>query len=352
MSFATRPADAAGVDVLDQPAAQSSRDGLLEIPGRLDLHHGGALKGVRVAWRLAGAMHGPVIAVLGGISAGRDVFGSTAETGWWNPMVGSGRGVDTDRFRVLGIDFLGGSGATTGPRPGAATLFPSISSFDQAAILAHVLDHLGVERVHAIVGASYGGMVGLAFAQRFAPRVARLLVLSGAHRSHPLATAWRSIERRIVRYAAERGDSAGGLEIARALAMATYRSSAEFEQRFDGDPDWSAAGAAIFPVEQYLFARGASYARNYVPEAFVCLSESIDLHRVDPQRITTPVTLVAVAEDQLVPLADMRELARQLAGPVELIELSSIYGHDAFLKENIKLESIFKKALDSGEVQR
>ena len=73
-------------------------------------------------------------------------------------------------------------------------------------------------------------------------------------------------------------------------------------------------GRTNFEVEDYLFARGDDYARRHSPESFLCLSESIDLHRVDPRQIRVPVTLVAVVEDQLVPVEDMRELAAELAG--------------------------------------
>src|SRR5690606_28875792 len=104
------------------------------------------------------------------------------------------------------------------------------------------------------------------------------------------------------------------------------------ERRFCA-PAQRVDGRFQFPVESYLLARGDAYAAAYIPEAFVCLSESIDLHRVEPSNIRVPTWLVAVAEDQLVPLADMRALAQDLSGPSELIELSSLYGHDAFLKE-------------------
>ena len=71
-----------------------------------------------------------------------------------------------------------------------------------------------------------------------------------------------------------------GLRLARALAMATYRSPEEFAVRFSGAPA-RIDGRFQFPVESYLLARGDAYAATYVPEAFVCLSESIDLHQVD-----------------------------------------------------------------------
>ncbi len=88
----------------------------------------------------------------------------------------------------------------------------------------------------------------------------------------------------------------------------------------------------MFPVEDYLFARGADYAQRYQPEAFVCLSESIDLHRIDACGIFVPATLIGVREDQLVPVADMRAMAARLPHAT-LQEISSLYGHDAFLKE-------------------
>jgi homoserine O-acetyltransferase len=187
-------------------------------------------------------------------------------------------------------------------------------------------------------------MVALAFGERYPDRVARLIVISTADRAHAMASAWRVVQRRIVRFALESGQAAQGLALARALAMATYRSPEEFSARF--------AGAArkeddrfVLPVEEYLFARGAEYAQRYRPESFVCLSESIDLHRVDAGRVFAPVTAVAVREDQLVPLADMRAMVARLPN-AELHEISSVYGHDAFLKENRHLKPIFATVLN------
>jgi homoserine O-acetyltransferase len=154
-----------------------------------------------------------------------------------------------------------------------------------------VLDEIGIERVHAVVGASYGGMVALAFGERYPDRVARLLVVSAADRAHPMASAWRVVQRRIVKFAIECGKPGQGLELARALAMATYRSPEEFAARFAGAPRRKDDERFSLPVEEYLFARGAEYAKSYRPESFVCLSESIDLHRVDATRIFVPVRI-------------------------------------------------------------
>lgn len=330
----------AGLADVDGPAAQ---EGILVLDDDLELHFGGSLPRPKVAWRLAGAPDAPIVTALGGISAGRYVTSEGGMRGWWSEIVGNGLALDTARFRVLGLDFIGGSGESTGPAAGQVD-FPSISAYDQAEILRRVIQHLSIPRLHAIVGASYGGMVALAFAERFPELVEHIVSISAADRAHPMSTAWRTVQRAIVRYAASKDEGAEGLRLARALAMATYRSPAEFAERFAAAAT-QVQGRWSFPVERYLLARGDAYASSYLPEAFVCLSESIDLHRVDPQRIRVPAALIAVKEDQLVPVEDMRFLRERLAGPAQLFEISSLYGHDAFLKEVEALRSIFDQVL-------
>ena len=228
-----------------------------------------------------------------------------------------------------------------------------MSTYDQAELLRRLLDHLGIEKLDAIVGASYGGMVAMAFAERYPARVSRLVVVSAADRAHPMATAWRSLQRRIVRLGLDSSRPKAGLELARGLAMTTYRSASEFAARFSGEPR-EIDGRFVFPVEEYLMARGEDYARRYQPDGFLILSESIDLHRIDATQVKVPVTAIAVREDQLVPIADMRALCARLP-QAELIEMSSIYGHDAFLKECDKLKALFAPALGlttDSEVKR
>lgn len=320
------------------------REGVLELPNEITLHHGGRLRGVRVAWRLVGPANAPVVCALGGISANRRVcLTDDPREGWWSQVVGPGRALDVNRFRVLSFDYLGGSGESTGP--GHGQTFPTLSSYDQAEALLAVLNHLGIKSLRAIAGGSYGGMVALAFGERHPERVLQLLIIGASDRAHPMATAWRSVQRRVLRFAMEVGHAKEGLQLARALAMSTYRSTEEFAARFSGLPR-EGEGGFVFPVEDYLFARGADYAARYRPESFLCLSESIDLHRVDAGRIFVPVAAVAIREDQLVPLADVRSLVARLPSG-RLHEISSVYGHDAFLKESEQLRPIFHAAIGS-----
>jgi homoserine O-acetyltransferase len=316
--------------------AAAAAEGVLELPSPWPLERGGTLEAARLAWRLVGPAAAPVVLAIGGISARRRV---TAEDGgWWAALVGAGRALDARRFRILGIDYLGGSGDSTGPARGAAH-FPTLSSQDQARAVVALLDHLGLARLHAVVGASYGGMVALALGERHAARVGRLVVISAADRAHPLSAAWRSIEREIVRFGISRGDPGGGLKLARALAMTTYRTPREFAERFGGAPRME-GGRWRLPVEDYVLARGDAYVAVHVPEAFVCLSESIDLHSVDATRIAVPTLAIGVREDQLVPLADVEALVARLpAGRLGVLD--SLYGHDAFLKE----ERLFRPLL-------
>ncbi|RYZ62916.1 MAG: alpha/beta fold hydrolase, partial [Proteobacteria bacterium] len=161
------------------------REGLWRLDAPFPLHHGGSLPELVVAWRLAGNLSGPIVLVLGGISASRRVFLRDGQ-GWWNEVVGPGRALDSQRFAILGLDFVGGSGESSGP---VIDSWPAISSYDQAKAILGLLDHLGLSRLRAIVGASYGAMVALAFGQLAPSRVERLIVISGADVAHPMASA-------------------------------------------------------------------------------------------------------------------------------------------------------------------
>ena len=280
-------------------------------------------------YEIVGPADAPVVVALGGISASRHVTSTddNAAPGWWEEIVGPGRAIDTTRVRVLGIDYVDGGRGSDG-RPKRA-----ITTHDQADVVAAVLDALGVERVHAFVGASYGGMVALAFAERRPQRVERLIVISAPHEPHPMSTALRALQRRIVGLGIDTGETKEALALARGLAMTTYRSAREFAERFDAQPIERTANDAIFPVEGYLLHHGERFAATWSPERFLALSLSIDLHRVDPAAITTPALLVAAEGDTIVPDEQMTALAQLIAGPVRLADLPTLNGHDAFLTE-------------------
>jgi len=293
------------------------------------------------AYELAGPPDAPVVCVLGGISATRHVAANALDPapGWWDAVVGSRRAIDTTRFRVLGIDFVDGGRRADG-RPKRV-----VTTHDQADAVAAVLDRLGIERVQAFVGASYGGMVALAFAERYPERVQQLVVISAPHEAHPMSTALRALQRRIVQLGIDTGEAQEGLVLARALAMTTYRSAREFAERFDVEPSVRTANDAIFPVEGYLRHHGEKFAATWTPERFLALSLSADLHRVDPAAIRTPALLVAAEGDAIVPGEQMAALAAALAAPNQFVELPSKTGHDAFLTEPEALGRLLRESL-------
>lgn len=351
----TATASAARIDAFRTTG--SSPTGVQDVTVALppvDLERGGRLTGGRLACRLVGDGDAPVVAVLGGISAGRDVVRASAAdaAGWWEPLVGPGRAVDTQRFRVLGIDWIGGRGAST-PASGLplhADGTPQLTPTDQARALACALDVLGIGRLHACVGSSYGGMVALALGASSPERLDRLVVLGAAHEPHPMATALRVLQRDIVQLGIAQGGAREALVLARGLAMTTYRSAREFAGRFPASSSAAAPDAPRFDVADYLRERGERFADAFTPEAFLCLSQSIDLHCIDPGEVHAPITLVAFEPDAIAPAWQLRALAAQLGGPWTLRVIRSIFGHDAFLKEPAAVGGIVADALCRPEV--
>ncbi|MCA8950707.1 MAG: homoserine O-succinyltransferase [Planctomycetes bacterium] len=309
---------------------------LCHLPSPFVLSCGAELRGAVVAHARCGVADGPVVVVLGGISADRH------PDHWWRGVVGDDLAIDTRRFSVLSIDWLGGAGCSTSPGRGES--FPFVSTTDQADALAAVLDSLRIDAVHALVGASYGGMVGLSFAARHGDRLERLCAIAAADASHPQASAWRAVQRAIVQLGQRSGVAQESLALARALAMTTYRTPDELGERFAGPPAFS-DGEARLAVADWLRARGAAFAERFLAEQFLCLNASIDAHCVDPHDVTSPTTLVAFTSDQLVPAADVRRLAGALPRLARHIELPTRFGHDGFLKEPVALGAAIAEVL-------
>ncbi|KRG70149.1 homoserine acetyltransferase [Pseudoxanthomonas dokdonensis] len=340
MNFATTalhavPADATAIEALlpdDVVSAQSLRG---EWTTDLSMRHAGARR-LLVRYELQGPAGAPVVLVAGGISAHRHLRGNDAfpEKGWLNELVGTGRALDPAQRRLLAIDYLGADGRLDAP----------IDTADQADAIAGLLQHLGIGQLQAFVGYSYGALVGLQLALRHPPCLQRLVAVSGAHRPHPFASAWRALQRKAVTLGALQCAETQGLSLARQFAMLSYRTPEEFEERFDAPPE-IINGRVRCAAEDYLDAAGAQYVARTPVTAYVRLSESIDLHRVDASQIRVPTTVVAVEGDRLVPLSDSVALVEALGTLGTLRVLRSPYGHDAFLKEPDRIDAILVTAL-------
>jgi homoserine O-acetyltransferase len=297
--------------------------------GDWTLERGCEMRGDVGRGRLYGPDKAPLIIVLGGISATRHVADDPLKKrGWWSRLVRSGGAVDLNKVRVLGLDFA--------PNTGGEQCPDTITTTDQAKRLKALIDAHDLGPVTALIGSSYGGMCGLAFARDYPDAVHHLCIIGAAHKPYPIGVGWRGIQRRIVRLGLDAGRPDQGLKLARELAMTTYRTPEEFADRFaltetGSDP-------ASFDICDYLGSRGDAFAASMDAARFLALSESIDLHRIEPEAITTPALLMTAISDQLAPLPDMRELRDRLSGPSELYTFTSLYGHDAFLKEYDAME--------------
>ncbi|MCI5045269.1 MAG: alpha/beta fold hydrolase [Aquisalinus sp.] len=291
---------------------------VFDIPADWQGKYGGSLPGEVIRLRFEGNLAGPKIIVLGGISASRFVSTSDGDTkAWWGDVVFSGGGIDLGQYCVIGVDYP----------PNLLTEETSLCPEDFANLIDTALLDADVRELYAFVGASFGGMIGLSYARLFPGKVRRLAVLCAAHEANPMAQAWRLVQRRIIALARSAGRQEEGVALARQLAMTTYRAPEEFTDRFDPGLE------SPENVGAYLEARGAQYADEVTPARYLTLSEAIDRHQENPEDISVPALFIGALSDRLVPLADIAELQRRYAGPSELVAISSVYGHDAFLKE-------------------
>ena len=234
-------------------------DGSDAIQGVIDAvlatRHAGTRK-LRLSYELVGPAGAPVVFVAGGISAHRHLAAHAGDRspGWAQDLLGKGRTLDTHALRVLAFDYVGADGSIDAP----------IDTADQADAVALLLDALGIEVLEAFVGYSYGALVGLQLAARHAGRLRRLVAVSGAHRPHPYAAAWRALQRKAVVLGQLQCADEQGLSLARQFAMLSYRTPEEFEERFDAAPIVS-NGHVRVAAEDYLDAAGAKFVARALP---------------------------------------------------------------------------------------
>lgn len=293
---------------------------------------------VTVSYELAGPATAPLLILAGGISANRHVFSSehSPASGWWEAQA------DTlAATRRLAIDWIGADGSLDRP----------IHPADQARAILLVLDHLGIDSAAGFVGASYGAMIGMHLAALAPKRCGRLLAISAAHRAHPFVSAQRALQRQAVELGERLGDPSAGVALARKLAMTGYRTPAEFAARFDASPQLVSGARVTCGAEPYLDAQGTRHSARVSAIAYRRLSESIDLHAIDPTRITVPATFVAAQDDCLIPAADIAELAAA-APRGRFVSLPTRFGHDSFLKEQRLVATLLTDFLKNLEQTR
>jgi homoserine dehydrogenase len=301
----------------------------------------------------------PVVVIVGGITASPFPLGDgkgEANGGvdpWW-PALFSADLIDPARFTVL-CPCWPGNGSTwrgfDGPDPP-----PAISVLGLADLLAAWLDGIGCTSPITFVGASLGGMVGVAFAVRHPSRCGRLITISAGLRPDGWGTATRHLQRELVRDGIRNGEVATGMSRARQLGMLTYRGRGELDVRFGK----LAPGMERPPVAEYLDYHGRRFAERFPVRTFLLLSEAIDRGCLAPdtqtlrtalEQVTAETIVVGVPGDMLFPWALQEELHRQLqaAGAhSSLWKLDSEFGHDAFLADQDRLAELLRGARAFG----
>lgn len=342
---------------------------IVRMPGPFEMHRGGVLPEVQIAYETWGHLTPAgdnVVLVFTGLSPSTHAASSAEDPkpGWWEYMIGPGKPIDTERYFVICVNSLGGCFGSTGPcsidprtgRPYNLS-FPELSVEDIAHAGREAVRALGIERIHTVVGPSLGGMAALAYSILYPEEVGSLVTISAAAHAQPFAIAIRSLQREIIRK--DPAWNAGnyhrdaepqeGMRLARKLGLMSYRSAEEWMHRFGrnrvpGDNAWREPFGAEFQIESYLEHNAQKFTGTFDANTYLYLSRAMDwfdvsehgqsledaLGRIQARRIL----IIGVESDFLFPVHQQREIAELLekAGrDVRFAALPSVEGHDAFL---------------------
>ncbi len=328
-------------------AAEPTAGQFCELPGPFALESGEQLPALTVAYRTWGrptARGDNAVLVCHGFTGSPDV------ERWWSPLLGPERALDPARDFVVCSNVLGGCHGTTGPaslRPDGqgrwGGAFPAITIRDMVRVQAALLDTLGVRRLRLVIGGSLGGMQALEWALLFPERVGAIVPIAVSARHSAWAIGLSAAQRRAIaadprwrdgRYPAD-DPPRTGLEVARQIAMLSYRSHEGLEARFARAP----GAHREFAVEGWLAHHGASLADHFDAASYVALTRAMDTHDVGRGRggwraalagVHVPALVVSVDSDVLYPPSEQEELVTALPAG-SLARLRSPHGHDAFL---------------------
>lgn len=339
----------------------------LHIDEPLLFKKGGILPSYTLAYETWGKLNADAsnaILILTGLSPSAHAASSPADPspGWWEPMVGPGKPIDSDHFYIINLNSLGGCKGSSGPaseNPATGRTFrldfPDLSIEDIATAAHQLVRHLGIEQLSTMVGPSMGGMSALAYLQQNPQSARHFLTISSSPNSEPFSIAIRSLQRElIVSDPAFNGGNyddvnwpENGMCMARKLGMLSYRSAEEWRTRF-GRRLQNYFPTELFgmnyEVESYLEAAARRFIHSFDPCSYLYLSRSMDWFNVadgypDLTAALAGIELrsanvIGVETDILFPAHQQRAIADALAGNgirTEFTKLASLMGHDAFL---------------------
>ncbi len=353
------------------------------LPSPFSMHRGGELRHAQLAYETWGEINtarSNAVLVLTGLSPNAHAAANAdnPDPGWWEGIIGPGKPIDTDKLFVICVNSLGSCKGSTGPasiNPASGEpyrlTFPELALEDIARSAHALVRHLNIERLHALVGPSMGGMSAQAYAVQF-PGVARNLVLiSTAPHALPFAIGLRSLQREAIRldpnwqngqYSANAWPE-HGMRLARKLGVITYRSAQEWRERFGRTRmavEHPHAFAPEFQIESYLEGHARRFVGSFDPNCYLYLSRAMDWFDLADYGGNMEAGLAAmraeralvigVSTDILFPIEQQREIAEGLkvAGThVDFAALPSIQGHDSFLVDIERFGAAIAKFMDS-----
>jgi homoserine O-acetyltransferase len=365
-----QPLDAAaGVELARTPS--------IALPDPFALHNGGSLHGARIAYESWGQLNSArsnALLLFTGLSPSAHAAANEHDPspGWWQKMIGPALAIDTTRYFVVCVNSLGSCFGSTGPASidpltgqRYRLSFPEIAVEDIARGGYETLRALGIEQAAVVAGASLGGMVVTAFAALFPKAARRLISISGSAAASPYAIALRSVQREAVlrdpdwqggNYAPDQPPR-NGMRLARKLGTITYRSAAEWRQRFGRQP---IAGNALraspfaprFAVEGYLEAQAEKFVRVFDPNCYLYLSRAMDCFDLAAHggsfakalsgSAAEQVLVIGVESDALFPIHEQAAIAEAFEHSgvkTRFVRMPSLEGHDAFLVDYARFDT-------------
>ena len=341
----------------------------LVLPAPLALDGGQSLARVEVAYETVGTLNADksnAILLFHALTMDQHVVSThprTGKPGWWSKSVGPGKVIDTDRYYVICANVLGGCMGSTGPASLAddgqpwAMRFPVITIRDMVRAQVALLDLMGIEQLHAVIGGSMGGMQALSFAANWPLRTRAVLVIASTARHSAQNIAFHEVGRQAIMadpkwqggdYAAAGKGPEDGLAVARMAAHITYLSEAglteKFGRRLQDRAEKTFGFDADFQVESYLRHQGLSFTDRFDANSYLYITRAMDYFDLAEEHggrlaeafaeVKARVCLISFDTDWLYPTAESRIIAHALTAaraPVSFVELSAPFGHDSFL---------------------
>jgi len=300
--------------------------------------------------------------------------------GWWDSIIGPGKAIDTDRFFVICPNCVGSCYGSTGPssinpetnKPYGMS-FPMVTVEDWTEIEGRLLDHLGIKKIHAIIGGSLGGQQAIEFALRFPDRVEKSIVLAATPRLSAQGLAFNAVGRYCIMndpnfnegnyYEGAKPDK--GLAAARMLAHITYLSDEGMHDKFGrklwDKTDFEGGFGIEFAVESYLDHQGRAFVNRFDANSYLYITRAMDYYDAAERwgggdlvkacsKIKCDMMIVSFSSDWLYPPHECKQFSLAITAnrhPVTYVNVPSPYGHDSFLVETESVTRLVKPFLES-----